>query len=155
LTPGRIIYLLDLPLTQTTKNKYAIVAGDTDPPLLLVMGRHIPQMIAHDPDRRARQVLLPASDYPCLTDDSYLDCTRVITTMTMDEIKDQLVADVSQLGEVLSQGHLKQIRDAVTGARTLTTDEQTAIIQTLRGGEAPPDSTSFIRRERDDRAPRT
>lgn len=132
LTPGRIIYLLDLPLTQTTKNKYAIIAGDTDPPLLLVMGRSIPRMIARDPDRRARQVLLPASEYQCLTDDSYLDCTRVIVSMTLGEIKDQLVADVSQLGDVLSQDHLRQIRDAVCGARTLTADEQTAIIQALR-----------------------
>jgi len=137
LLPGRIIYLLDLPLTSTTKNKYAVLARASDPPLLLVMGRGIARLIQRDADRLARQVLLRASDYPCLAEDSYVDCTLAIATMSMEEVRGQLIADVSQLGDWLSAEDLRLVRDAVCGARTLSADEQTAIISALRQASPP------------------
>ena len=131
LHPGRIVYLF-CDFTAPPKNKYLLLAHVGSPPLLFIINSSIPAFVREKHWLSSCQVKLAATDYECLSHDSHLDCSEVITAFDGQAMRNQLLADVRRLKESISADTKRQVLRAVTGAYTISGVHKSMVLNSLQ-----------------------
>lgn len=131
LRPGTVLYLhCEFTLPQP-KDKFVLLASLGTPPLLFVVNSAINQYIQSRPHLLSCQVVLQASEYSFLSQDSYLNCSEVITGVPEESIRGQLMSDTGRLKGDLSQATKQRIVEVVCRARTISPRHKKRILRAL------------------------
>jgi hypothetical protein len=130
LKPGTVILLEVTFPTGTTKEKFLVlVASDADD-LYFVINSNPSRLITRNPDLLRCQVTIDAASHPFLNYDSHIDCTQLLR-LPRAKVLDDLVALPDRVKCTASANVLEQIAAAVKRAPTLSTREQTLIVEAL------------------------
>jgi len=96
LVPGRILHVHCSFMTPPT-NKFVVVAAIQPVLLLFVVNSEINQWLQARADLRDRQVTISQQDHTFLNQDSFLNCTKAVRQMQIEEIEGHLVKDTSNI----------------------------------------------------------
>lgn len=130
LNPGQVVYLFSR-FTNPHKEKYFVIAYYGRRPLLFAINSRIHPYIANRSDLSRCQVRLGAADYDFLNHDSYINCSEVIDFFDEDEIKQQILGELSRIKGELTQTAKREIVQAVKRARMISKWHKELIIQAL------------------------
>lgn len=133
LQPGRILYLF-CNFTTPPKQKYLVVvspAGDTHPPLFFVINSRIHPYLQSSPALAACQICITPQDYPSLNHASYIDCSKVIYSLSEQEILSQIDQDGRSIKDTLLPATIGQILAVVSMAETISLYHQRLILSAL------------------------
>ena len=127
--PGSILYLL-CDFTCPPKVKYLAVVSIT-PLLVFVVNSSVNQYIKDRPHLEACQVTLASADYAFLRQDSFLDCSKVIDGLRVEDAIDQLMADTSRIPGALDLATVQKVVSVVRAAGSISTRHRQAIEDAL------------------------
>ncbi len=130
LKSGQVVYLFSR-FTNPPKEKFLVIAYYGTKPLLFAINSRIHPFIANRPDLNRRQVKLQTVDYDFLDHDSYINCSEVIDSFDEDEIRQQILGELSRLKGKLTQVTKREIIRVVRGARTISRRNKKLIIRAL------------------------
>jgi hypothetical protein len=122
LVPGRILHL-HCSFTTPPKDKFVVIAALEPEPILFVINSEINKWLQDRPDLRDRQTTLHQSDHRFLGRDSFLNCTEAIRKVPLSEIEGQLVQNLDNIKDRLTEEERQAVLYAVDGCRTLTKKE--------------------------------
>lgn len=131
LRPGQVLYL-HCRFTNPQKDKYLVLVHLGTRPLFFVINSEIHDYIASRPDLLRCQVQLSAADNDFLRHDSVLNCGEVIDRFSEDQVRDQVLADMSRISGELSESTKKEIIRVVRGARTISPRHKGLIVESLK-----------------------
>lgn len=134
LKPGQVVYLFSR-FTNPAKEKYLVIAYYGPRPLLFTINSRIHPFIARRPELNKCQVKVRAADYDFLDHDSYIDCSQVIDVFDEDEIRQQLLGELSRIKGQLTQMTRREIIRVVQSARTISAHHKRLIIEALQQPE--------------------
>lgn len=130
LVPGRILYL-DCEFTKPPKEKFLVLLCARPEPLVFVINSRIPRLAQQRSDLRKSQVSLYASDYECLSHDSYLDCSKVFPLRSLQYVKNQLSRDLSRIKGIINDTNKHEIIEVVSKSRILSNYHKRLIVTSL------------------------
>ena len=137
ISPGSILYL-NIPFPEGDRNKYVVIASQTNPPLLLVINSGISPFIRRNQYLLDAQIGISPQDYPRLPQNSYLNAGQVINYLSRQEIFNQISANSPRrLIGYLTASHAQTITGIVAVAKDISPIHRKAIIAALKG-YAPP-----------------
>ncbi len=136
LTPGRVLYLF-CEFTTPPKEKYLAIVCRKPRPLLFLVNSSLTSFVQKRPEFRKCQVSLSAGDYDFLRYDSYLNCSEVIDSLRVEEIVDQLVADITRIKGSLNEITIQEIRQVVPDTKTISPIHKKLIERALSCARSP------------------
>jgi hypothetical protein len=120
-TPGKILYLnCQFPNQAVSQDKYFVFVGMDRRPLLLKINSDLNLFVKGRDSLNQCQFILKKADYGFLKYDSYLDCTRVLYLLTLEEIESQLIDDLQRLVSEIISPHKIEIVKMVNAAKTVS-----------------------------------
>ena len=126
LVSGKILYL-PCEFAKPPKSKFLVLICWNNQPLVLVINSEISSFVANRDYLERCQVLLRASEYDCLYHDSYLDCSTVVTVVTMSEVRDLCLQDVSRIRGEINQATRDELVQKIVLPNNVRKDHQYAI----------------------------
>ena len=130
LQPGSILYLF-CEFTTPPKHKYLVFLHRDQRPLFFLINSRVHPYIQGRPHLAQSQVLLSASTYDFLDHDSYLDCSTVRNELTLEEMREQLSADLTFYRGDLDEATRQTIVRVVGLAPTIAPLHKNLIITSL------------------------
>lgn len=131
LKAGVVLYLF-CDFIDPPKNKYVLIVCVTDPPKLFLINSEIPDFVQKNPDLKACQVKLKASDYSFLEHDCYVNCAEVVDAFDEEVIRSQLMSQMTRIKGELNQTTKNAIIMAVKGTRLISDYDKGLIMAALR-----------------------
>ena len=131
LQSGQIVYLF-CNFTTPPKEKYLVLAGAGNEPLLFIINSEIHPFIDNNPELRMQQLNVKKSDYDFFDHDSFVNCSKVIESFSKSEIERQLDADVGKIKGKLNRKDIKKIIRIVQNSRTISKHNKNRIINSLK-----------------------
>lgn len=131
LVPGRVLYL-SCDFTDPPKDKLLVLVALAPLPLLFIVNSSIHPFISARPYLASCQVKLEASSHSFLVRDSYLDCSNVISTFSVEELISQLAADTSRIKTLISASAKASILAAIQPAPTISSAHKKLIRASLK-----------------------
>jgi hypothetical protein len=107
-----------------------LLCADPDP-WFFVVNSAIPEFCRDKPHLLDVQVKLSADDHPFLDHDSFIDCSKIITSITPDTVQGQVLSDVGRLKGRLSQSARDEVTRAVQDSKVLSNREKNRIVNAL------------------------
>lgn len=130
LTPGRLLHLF-CDFTTPQKEKFLALVCINPEPRFFIINSEINTFVRKRPYLEKCQVRIDAKSHPFLAHDSFIDCTEV-HPIAIAEIHRQIGADFNRIKTVLSPAVIANVIAAVKFARTLSPEEQSAILAALK-----------------------
>ena len=133
LKPGQVLYL-ECHFTTPPKEKYVVLvaASDKPGPLLFLINSRIHPYIMRRAEMLACQVKLSAAQYSFLEHDCFIDCSRVIEEFDYQNIRQQLLQDVTRVRGELDAQAKAMIVQVVQASRTVSPYHKRLLIQALQ-----------------------
>lgn len=94
--PGQVLYL-NCAFMNPPREKYVLLAHTDTRCLLFIINSRIHPYIASRPYLAQAQVQIDVSNYPFLDHDSYMNCSEVIDSVDVEEIRRQVLDDLSRV----------------------------------------------------------
>jgi hypothetical protein len=130
LSPGRIVYV---PTPDADYDKFLIIVAFNPSLLGFYINSRIHPFIAVRPALNRCQVTIAAENHrPYLRDDSYADCSKVITCVTRVSVITHAAADPSRIKKLITADERTRIVQAVRDAYTISKDCKTVILSNLK-----------------------
>lgn len=114
---GRVLHLF-CNFTNPPKPKLLVLVCVTPKPLLFIINSAINQFIKARPHLLDCQVALDPKEHKFLTHKSYIDCSRVIDSFSLNDIEEQVLNDANRIRKI-SRIACSQIVEVVTEAKTI------------------------------------
>ena len=127
--PGVILYL-HCDFTTPPKEKYLLVAADDGEVLCFVINSEINPFLGRRKDSLRCQILLKQHEHNFLAHDSYVNCCE-LRRFDKDFVRDIVVKDIARIKGQLSETATQDVLNAVSGAKTLSTQEKQLVLTGL------------------------
>lgn len=137
-SPGRIVRL-HCSFTVPPKDKFLLLVCINPKPLFFVINSGINSFIQIKKQLLDAQIQIKGSDYNCLSHDSYLDCSKVIGCIDIEEIEEQIVQNPSRLKETINDETVSKILTVVTASRLIELKYKKSILESLKELSASSD----------------
>jgi len=136
-TSGRIFKLF-CDFTTPPKEKYLLLACPTGKPLFLIINSEISAFIAKRDHLRECQVVLHKEDHRCFTEDySYVDCSKVIDSLTVQDVISQCVnRDMNRIKETITAEERNHIIAAIEKSETIVAIDKKRMLDWLTKNQA-------------------
>jgi len=132
IAPGKILYLrCRFDGDEEQHNKYFVVASVNKRLLLMKINSRIRSYISDRSYLLQSQITLWRKDNNFLEYDSYLDCSRVYSVLSYEEIETQLLDDPSRYEGELGEKYIQRVLDIVSNSRMLSRIEKQLVIDAL------------------------
>ncbi len=128
---GRIFYLYSKFTRPRPKEKYLLLVCVSPKILFLVINSEIHPFIKNNSELLQCQILLESTKTNSLLHDSYIDCTNVIESLTLQNIIDQVEDDPGRIKGMVDEGTKLKIVEAVAKSKTLTNLHKVLIKKSL------------------------
>lgn len=125
--PGRILYL-HCDFTTPPKPKYLLTCCIEPRPHFFIINSGINEFKRLRHNLRNLQVRIECVSHPCLSDDSYIDCSTLIDGENIPDLEEQVMADIGRLKDPLDQDTKTAVLLATLMATTLSA-QQKALVQ--------------------------
>jgi len=121
ISPGNILYLrFKFPQQNKSEDKYFLVVGEDNNPLLLKVNSKLSQFVKGNANRQNCQFEIKTDDYKSyIKKGSYLDCSYVWYSLTRAEIEEQLFVDRDRVMGEIKRKHIKKIVELVEKSKTI------------------------------------
>ena len=126
---GQILHLY-CGFTNPPKPKFLVIVS-LEPLLLFIINSRINNFKQTHPEYLACQIKINCIEHPCLNNDSYIDCSEVITSFDLERIKTILSTNLTDIKTALSTKTKQEIINAVKKSRLLSAIYKTSIIDAL------------------------
>lgn len=127
--PGQILHLY-CGFTNPPKPKFLVIVS-IEPLLLFIINSRINNFKQTHPEHLACQIKISCVEHSCLENDSYIDCTEVITCFDLERIKTILSTNITDIKTILSSATKQEIIMAVTTSKLLSPIHKTNVIAGL------------------------
>ena len=113
------VYKLFCTFTRPPKPKRLVLVSVEPSPLLLYINTNIPSIYVDKPILFDRQVLMPVTNHSFMEYDSHIDCTKVITEFSKEDIRRQVLYEMDRQLGTISDATRQDIIKEITRSRPL------------------------------------
>lgn len=135
LVPGAIFHHY-CEFTNPAKNKFIVIVRAQSPTIIFLINSNINSWLQGRPDLRDCQVGIHESDHrDFLSHDSFLDCTQAEQRVSLEQLEQAMMGDISIFKGWLTARERGAVLYAVGICRTLSPQEKGWVVEALSSQE--------------------